>query len=149
MAVSFNKVIIGGNLVRDPELRQTNSGKSVANFTVAVNDYYTENVNYLDVVVWGKIAENCGKYLSKGRPVLVEGKLKKSKYEYKGENRYKTEIIAFNVQFLSTGSGSSGNYSRDNDENPFVNKNERKKQIKKEIDDVNEELYDEDDDIPF
>ena len=88
MAASFNKVLIMGNLTRDPELRYIPSGAAVANFTVAVNRTYKdtagekkEEVSFVRVVVWGKMAEVCGEYLSKGRPVFVEGRLKSRNWE--------------------------------------------------------------------
>ena len=74
MGRSFNKVIIMGNLTRDPELKFLPSGTAVCNFAIASNDEYVENVSYFDVVVFSKQAENCNEYLSKGRPALIEGR---------------------------------------------------------------------------
>jgi single-strand DNA-binding protein len=111
--MNLNKVFIMGNLTRDPELRYLPSGKPVANFSLAVNDRYkkgdefVENVSYFDVVVFARQAETCNEYLSKGRPVLVEGKLQQRRWEAQdGTKRNKVEIVASNVIFLGTGKGA-------------------------------------------
>ncbi|MFZ5952993.1 MAG: single-stranded DNA-binding protein [Candidatus Rifleibacteriota bacterium] len=111
MAVNLNKVFLMGNLVRDPELRHTAQGTSVANFSIAVNrsfkgsdGEFKKETNYFNIIVWGKSGENCQKYLSKGRPVLVEGRLQNRSYETQdGQKRTVTEIVADNVQFLGSG----------------------------------------------
>src|SRR4030067_2293865 len=78
--VAFNRVILAGNLVRDPEIRYLPSGLSVTSFAIAVNSRYRQNnelkeeVSYFDIVAFGKLGETCAEYLSKGRPVLVEGR---------------------------------------------------------------------------
>lgn len=105
---SFNKVILMGNLTRDPELRYTPSGAPVCNFDLAVNRSYTtqggerrDEVCYITVVVWGKQAESCGEYLGKGRTVLVEGHLHQRSWETpEGQKRSKHEVVAERVQFL-------------------------------------------------
>jgi len=110
MAASLNKVFIMGNLTRDPELRYVPSGAAVANFTVAVNRVYKdktgakkEDASFIRVVIWGKIAEVCGEYLSKGRPVLVEGRLQSRSWEGQdGQKRSVLEVVADNVQFLGS-----------------------------------------------
>ena len=107
MAASLNKVFLMGNLTRDPELRYVPSGTAVANFTVAVNRPYKdssgekkEDVSFIRVVVWGKIAEVCGEYLTKGRPVLVEGRLKSRTWEGQdGQKRSALDVVATSVQF--------------------------------------------------
>ncbi len=124
MAASLNKVLLMGNLTRDPELRYVPSGTAVANFTVAVNRSYKdttgerkEDVSFIRVVVWGKMAEICGEYLTKGRPVLVEGRLKSRSWEGQdGQKRSALDVVATNVQFVGArgertqtqGSGASG-----------------------------------------
>ncbi|MCK5450732.1 MAG: single-stranded DNA-binding protein [Candidatus Omnitrophica bacterium] len=108
MAASMNKVFLMGNLTRDPELRYVPSGSAVANFSVAVNRTYKdtagekkEDVSFIRVVVWGKMAEICGEYLVKGRPVLVEGRLKSRSWEGPdGQKRSALDVVATNVQFL-------------------------------------------------
>ena len=110
---SLNKVFIMGNLTRDPELRYVPSGTAVATFTVAVNRVYTsqagekkEEVSFIKVVVWGRRAEVCGEYLSKGSPAFVEGRLQSRSWETQdGQKRNTIEVIADNVQFLRGGSG--------------------------------------------
>lgn len=109
MAASINKVFLMGNLTRDPELRYVPSGTAVANFTVAVNRVYAtqtgekkEEVTFVRIVVWGRRAEVCGEYLSKGSPVFVEGRLRTRSWQTPdGQNRSTIEVIASNVQFLS------------------------------------------------
>ncbi len=107
--VRYNRVIIAGNLVRDPEIRFLPSGLSVANFTVAVNHSFRQNeetreeVSYFDVVVFGKQGENCAEYLAKGRPVLLEGRLRQRRWETDdGQKRSKIEIVGSQVQFLGS-----------------------------------------------
>ena len=108
---SLNKVFIMGNLTRDPELRYVPSGTAVATFTIAVNRVYTsqagekkEEVSFIRVVVWGRRAEVCGEYLSKGSPVFVEGRLQSRSWEGQdGQKRSTIEVIADNVQFLRGG----------------------------------------------
>lgn len=110
----MNKVIIMGNLGQDPEVKYTPSGAAVATLSVATNETWTdksgekkEEVEWHRVVVWNKTAENCGKYLAKGRTVLVEGRNKTRSYEDKdGVKRYVTEIHASSVQFV--GGNQSG-----------------------------------------
>ena len=99
----MNKIIITGNLTRDPELRQTESGKNVTNFTVAVRrPFKPDETDFFPVVVWGKQAESCAKYLSKGRKVGVSGFLYSREYKTSdGSPRRVMEICAEDVEFLS------------------------------------------------
>lgn len=114
--MGVNKAIIIGNLGADPELRYTQSGQAVANLRIATNERWTdkdgkpqEKTEWHKVVVWGRQAENCEKYLSKGRQVYVEGRLQTSEWEDKdGNKRWTTEIVAQSVQFLQGGSGGGG-----------------------------------------
>ncbi len=109
MAASVNKVFLMGNLTRDPELRYVPSGTAVVTFTIAVNRVYAtqagekkEEVSFVRVVAWGRRAEVCGEYLSKGSPVFVEGRLKTRAWQTPdGQNRSAIEVVAGNVQFLS------------------------------------------------
>jgi single-strand DNA-binding protein len=113
---SLNKVMIIGNLGKDPEVRHTANGKSVCNMRLATTDTWSdqsgerqERTEWHTVVVWGKQGENCGQYLSKGRPVYVEGSLQTRKWQDKeGHDRYSTEIVADRVQFLGGGQGGGG-----------------------------------------
>ena len=105
---NLNKVLLMGNLTRDPELRYIPSGTAVATFTVASNRAYTlasgekrEEACFVRVVAWARQAELCGQYLSKGSPVFVEGRLQSRSWETPdGQKRSTIEVIAQNVQFL-------------------------------------------------
>ena len=113
MAGGVNKVILVGNLGADPELRYTPSGQGVCELRIATSDSWTdkqgqrqERTEWHRVVVWGKRAEVCSKYLSKGRQVYVEGRIQTRNYDDKdGNKRYITEVIANDVQFLGGGRG--------------------------------------------
>jgi single-strand DNA-binding protein len=100
----FNKIILIGNLTKDPELRYSPQGTPVSSFGLAVNSNFKSGEQketlFIDVVVFGKQAEACGQYLSKGRPILVEGRLRERRWEYEGQKRYKCEVVAQNVRFL-------------------------------------------------
>ena len=103
MGISFNKVIIAGNLVRDPELKYTNGGKAVVNFTLAVNNYFSKEASFFNVTAWDKIAENCNKYLKKGSSTLVDGYLVSNSYTDKnGDKKTTVKINAQSVQFLDS-----------------------------------------------
>lgn len=112
MAASFNKVLLMGNLTRDPELRYIPSGQAVATFSVAVNRVYNspsgekkEEVSFIRVVVWARMAENCNEYLKKGSPVFVEGRLQSRSWDAPdGTKRSTIEVVAQSVQFLRSGS---------------------------------------------
>ena len=115
--VGFNKVILIGNLTRDPELRYTPSGTPVVNFPLAVNRRYRqaddqkEEVCYVDIVVFGRQAEHCGQYLNKGDGAIVDGRLQQRRWEADdGQKRSKHEVVAQTVTFLpkKASSGSSG-----------------------------------------
>lgn len=102
----LNKATIYGNLVRDPEMKALPSGQNVTNFSVATNQTYKdkdgkqqEQVEYHNVVVFGKTAENVSKYLTKGSAVYIEGRLQTRSWEKDGAKQYRTEIVAENVQF--------------------------------------------------
>ncbi len=112
--VSFNKVILMGNLTRDPELRYTSGGSPVCNLGLAVNHRYRQNnelkedVCFVTITVWGKQAENCSEYLSKGRAIFVEGRLQQRNWEADdGQKRSRLEIVAENVKFLPRTGGNT------------------------------------------
>jgi single-strand DNA-binding protein len=108
MAGNINRVVLVGNLTRDPELRHTPSGTPVCSLRVAVNTrrkdesgQWTDKPNYFDVTVWGQQGENCAQYLSKGRPVAIDGRLEWREWEAQdGGKRQAVEIVAESVQFL-------------------------------------------------
>jgi single-strand DNA-binding protein len=113
---SVNKVILVGNLGRDPELRYTQGGAAVANFTLATNEKWRdkdgnnqERTEWHRIVVWGRTAENCAQYLHKGSSVYIEGRLQTREWEDKdGNKRNTTEINALSVQFLGSRGGING-----------------------------------------
>jgi single-strand DNA-binding protein len=116
---SFNKVILLGNLTRDPEVRYTPKGTAVTDLGLAVNRTYTadngekrEEVTFVDVTFWGRTAEVAGEYLKKGRPVFVEGRLQLDSWDDKtsGQKRTKLKVIGENMQMLGAprGGGSGG-----------------------------------------
>jgi single-strand DNA-binding protein len=113
---SVNKVILIGNLGRDPELRYTKNGQAVANFSLATSDNFTkdgqkeERTEWHRIVAWGKTAELCTQYLSKGRTVYIEGQLRTRDWEDKeGHKRSTTEVHASTVQFIGPrGAGQGG-----------------------------------------
>jgi len=121
-AANINVVVIDGNLTRDPELRYTGGGTPVCDMRVAcnsrrkVNDEWVDKPNYFDVTVWGGLGENCAKYLAKGRPVMVDGRLDWSEWEAKDGSgkRQAVRIVADTVRFgpkkpdaSNSGSGST------------------------------------------
>jgi single-strand DNA-binding protein len=113
VAGSFNKVILVGNLTRDPEIRYIGSGAAVTKFTLAVNrrSKQGEETDFIDCVAWEKLAETCNTYLKKGSSCLVEGRLSIRSYETKeGEKRKATEVVLNTMQMLDRpgGSRSSG-----------------------------------------
>ncbi|MCH6561833.1 MAG: single-stranded DNA-binding protein [Myxococcales bacterium] len=117
----LNKVILIGNLGRDPELRYTQGGQAVANFTLATTESITkrdgereDRTEWHRIVAWGKLAEICGEYLSKGKQIYLEGRIQTREWEDKeGNKRWTTEIVARNMQMLGrrsegTGAGEPG-----------------------------------------
>ena len=121
-ASNINRVIITGNLTADPELRSLPSGTALCKLRVACNtrrkdnstNEWVDKPNYFDVTVWGAQGENCARYLSKGRPVAIDGRLEWREYERDGQKRQAIDIIADSVQFLGgrddagAGNGFSG-----------------------------------------
>lgn len=109
MGIQINTIIFAGNLVKDPELKYIPSGSAVCEFTIANNHTYTtannekkEEVSFVTVIVWGKIAENCAKYLTKGSGAIVEGRLKQQTWTTdSGDKRSRIKIIASKVTFTS------------------------------------------------
>ena len=112
---NFNKVLLMGNLTRDPEVRYTPKGTAVGDLGLAINDSYKaqdgtikETVTYVDIEVWGRQAETCKQYLTKGRPVFVEGQLKLDQWEQEGQKKSRLKVRADRVQFLGSPSGGGG-----------------------------------------
>jgi single-strand DNA-binding protein len=126
-----NKVILIGNLGKDPEVRYTSGGQAVANLRIATSRSWTdkqsgqrkEETEWHDVEVWGKQAEQCGEYLAKGRQVYVEGRLKTDKWQDKqsGQERSKVKVVAESVRFLGgrgAGGAGGGGGGRGHDDGP-------------------------------
>ncbi len=112
---NYNKVILAGNLTKDPELKYTPSNQPVVNFTIAINRNFVgttgerkEEVSFIPIVVWGKQAETCNEYLKKGRGVLIEGRLKQRSWDTPdGQKRSAIDVVAERVLFLGSG-GTKG-----------------------------------------
>jgi single-strand DNA-binding protein len=113
---NLNKVLLMGNLTRDPEVKYTPKGTAVCDLGIAINDSYKaqdgtikETVTYVDIEVWGRTAENCKQYLTKGRGVFIEGQLRLDQWETpQGEKKSKMKVRADRVQFLGGGPGRTG-----------------------------------------
>ncbi len=117
---TFNKVILAGNLTKDPELRYTSGGTAVANFSMAINRKFSkdgekkEDVDFFDIEAWDKLAELASEYLSKGSPVLIEGRLKQDRWEDEhGNKKSRVKIVMQNMQFLGTKKNDAGSHNPD------------------------------------
>lgn len=119
----MNKVILVGRLAQDPEIRYTQTGKAVASFTVAVNRIAgkgQQEADFVPIVVWDKLAEQCGNSLGKGQRVLVEGRLQIRSYEAAdGQKRRVSEVVAQNVEFLDRKAAPPGGGASAPEPNPF------------------------------
>lgn len=111
----LNKVLLYGNLTRDPEVKALPSGVQVANFSIATNRVYKdkdgarqESTEFHNIVMFGRTAEVAGQYLKKGRPVYIEGRLQTRSWEKDGQKQYRTEIIVDNFQFGPSGGAQDG-----------------------------------------
>jgi len=116
MAGSYNKIILVGNLTRDPEIRYVGSGAAVTKFTLAVNrrSKQQEETDFIDIVAWDKLAETCNTYLKKGMSCLVEGRLSIRSYETKdGEKRKATEVVCNTMQMLDRAGGGGRSMNGD------------------------------------
>ena len=111
---SYNRVVLLGNLTRDPELRYIPSGMAVSDIGLAVNDrvkrndQWVEEATFVDVTLWGRTAEIANEYLSKGSPVLIEGRLKLETWEKDGQKRSKLKVVGEKLQLIGSRGGSSG-----------------------------------------
>jgi len=151
--MSVNKVILVGNLGKDPELRYTASGTAVCNFSLATTERYKdrdgnnqEKTEWHNIVVWRQLAEICGKYLTKGKQIYIEGKLQTRKWEDRdGNTRYTTEIVADQMQMLGRvgDDNSGGSYQRrEPRQEPAMNQSAPQN-------DFGDTHFNPDDDIPF
>ncbi len=120
----YNKVILIGNLTKDPELRYTPQGTPVASFRLAVNYKYKQSddmkqeTTFIDIVIFGKQAESCSQYLHKGSSALVEGRLQERRWESEGQQRSKFEVVAQSVKFLSSKKGGGQEPAAEGDFTP-------------------------------
>lgn len=147
MARSYNLVVLMGNLTRDPELRATSNGQSVCNFSLALNRSYKdatgnwqEATDYIDVIAWGPLGERVQQYVTKGRPVLVSGRLQNRTWEQDGQKRNKVEVVAQDVTFL----GGRGEGGGDGASAPAANPSTAQPQKKQDvvIEDISDEPID-------
>ena len=159
MAKGFNKVTLMGNLTRDPELRTTPNGQSVASFSLAVNRNWRnangeqqEAVDYIDCNAWGKAGEIITQYMQKGRPLLVSGRLQQRSWEQDGQKRSKVEVVVEDFNFVggadspSGGSSSSRSSSSSSDSDSTPSSSKKKDDVV--IEDIDDEPVDLSD-IPF
>lgn len=172
---SYNKVMLMGNLTRDPEVRYTPKGSAVADLALAVNRTYTadngerrEEVTYVDIVLWSKLAELAGQYLKKGRAVFIEGRLQMDTWEDKqtGQKRSRIKVVGENMQFVDSrrdgggeeegGGGGGGGYSRPSRPSGGGGQQRAASQPSRQQPPANDEFNEgpitdgmEDDDIPF
>ncbi len=152
-ATNINTVVVTGNLTRDPELRHLQSGTAVCKLRVAVNSRrkdqsgeWVDKPNYFDVTVWGAQGENCSSYLTKGRPVAIEGRLEWREWEGQdGNKRQSVEIIANSVQFL----GSRGDAPAQGSGNGFTTQSDVPADTSDFTDAQPAAVGTSDDDIPF
>lgn len=157
MARSVNQVILMGNLTRDPETRQTPSGQSVTSFSLALNRAYKdqsgewqEATDFIDVVAWGPLGERVAQYVTRGRRVLVQGRLQSRAWEQDGQKRSKVEVLANDVTFLDgRGEGAEGSQGGSfGGGNNTGSANSSKKKDDVVIEDIGDEPVNLDD-IPF
>ena len=120
--MSINRVVLLGNMTRDPELRRTGTGKVVTNFTLALNRYNSDDADFVDCVCWEKIAENTAQYCSKGSKVAVEGSIQTGSYvDRDGNNRKTVNVLCNRVEFINT--NKSSNIPQVNNQQPQINNN--------------------------
>lgn len=167
MAKGFNKVILMGNLTRDPELRTTPTGQNVASFSLAVNRAWRnasgeqqEAVDYIDCNAWGKAGEIIAQYMQKGRSILVSGRLQQRSWEQDGQKRSKVEVVVEDFNFVGGGEGgaggggsfaggsSSSSDSGGSSSTASSNSSSSKKAPEREVEDMGDEPINLDD-IPF
>lgn len=165
MAKGFNKVILMGNLTRDPEVRTIPSGQTVTNFGLAVNRTWRgtdgsqqESVSFIDCVAWGKPGEIIAQYLQKGRPVLIGGRLEQRSWDQDGQKRSKVEVVVEDFNFIDGRGGDSdggnspssttGSSSTDEKSSAAASPPTKKKDKDVVIEDIGDEPINLDD-IPF
>jgi single-strand DNA-binding protein len=155
MARGFNKVVLMGNLTRDPELRSIPSGQNVASFSLAVNRTWKnasgeqqEAVDYIDCNIWGKPAEIITQYMKKGSAILVSGRLQQRTWEQEGQKRSKVEVVVEDFNFVGGNSDGGGGGSYQPSESSSAPASKAKKEEAPASDDFGNEPINLDD-IPF
>jgi len=158
---SFNRVILMGNLTRDPELRYLQSGMAVAEIGLAVNDRrknqngeWIDETTFVDITLWGRTAEVVCEYCSKGRPLFVEGRLKYETWETDGQKRSKLKVVGDRIQLIGSKEGSSGGGGGGgNYEGGSYNRSPAPRQQQQQQPSGGYDAYDQqgppDDDVPF
>ena len=156
---SFNKVILMGNLTRDPELRQTQSGTSVLGASVAVNESYTsadgskrDNTSFIELTAFGKTAENISKFFRKGDPILIEGRLKQESWNDKqsGQARSKLVVIVEKFEFVKSREAANATTGGAQDGSQrSTQANTHTESQRDFIDERKEQSWTDDDDVPF
>jgi len=145
MASGYNRIIIMGNLTRDPELKQLGSSQSVCRIGLASNRQYKNRQNgemvqevcYIDVDVWGPQAETCKQFLQKGRSVLIEGRLKLDSWQdTDGKQRSKHSIVADRVVFLNQAGEGAAVQTKDEDTSPLEPRNDVERELMSQLDDI-------------
>lgn len=164
MAKGFNKVVLMGNLTRDPEVRTTPNGHSVANFTLAISRSWRgqdgvqqDSTSFIDCVAWGKAGEIIAQYVQKGRSLLVSGRLEQRSWEQDGQKRSKVEVVVEDFNFIGGGPGGTSNQTvqdggDDNSGSNAASSSPKPSNSAKKDDVVIEDIGDEPinlDDIPF
>jgi single-strand DNA-binding protein len=147
--VSFNRVILAGNLTRDPELRFTNDGVPVCSFGLAVNRVRSRNeeVDFFDISAWRELGETIANYKKKGDPILVEGRLQYRTWEAQdGSKRSKVDVVADNVQFLGGRADADGGAGAASSGGGQARRGGRSQSGSRDEVEINEEDFD---DIPF
>lgn len=158
--MSVNKVILVGNLGKDPELRYTPSGTAVATFSLATTERYKDRdgqrqdkTEWHNIVAWRQLAEICGKFLHKGKQVYIEGKIQTRSYDDRdGNKRYITEIVVDQMQMLGSkddGQSSGGGYGGQQDSGASARNPQQKSPASSRGDEFEEPVFNPDDEIPF
>jgi len=161
MARGFNKVVLMGNLTRDPELRTTPTGQTVCSFSLAINRTWRnadgeqqEAVDFIDCNAWGKAAEIINQYMQKGRALLISGRLQHRTWDQDGQKRSKVEVVVEDFNFVGSGDGASSGATRASSSSSSNADSQKSKSSSKKDDDevVIEDIDDEPvdlSDIPF
>jgi single-strand DNA-binding protein len=145
MAKAINQVILMGRLTRDPEVRTTTSGKTIASFSLAVDRAGQDDAtDFFEITAWEKLGELVSQYLSKGRRCLVQGRLRQDSWDDKetGKKRTKVEVVATDVTFLDGPSGDNSSSSNGGGQSSYSNNNNNKKSEDVVIEDIDDKPID-------